>query len=161
MLILAGSLVALVVQAALGQLGAMGTRPVADALVVAAGQVVHAQVGGLGTLLTGSSAGVLPLQGIGSPALSLVILLAFVGGFLTFFGSEDPDERPARRPASDTLLPFLVAVAAASVFELLAARAPSVTLLLVAAAAAASVAAIAVVARPRAVPAPASAPPAE
>jgi hypothetical protein len=149
--IVGGVFECLVVQAALVRLAAEGVSPVADAFAISCGQVVHLQVAGLGTILSGGLPGALPLQALPSPEFAVFLLLALVGGFLTFFApSGDASVSASARAISDSALPFLVGVLGAAGFELLAARSPTYALLGLAVGTILAVVAIVLLASPRA-----------
>jgi hypothetical protein len=138
----------LTLRAAVQSLSAASTPPTPGAFALALGQVTWRQLSAIGDLLVGSRSATLPLQPLTDPTFVVLVLLAIVGAFLALFLPETLPGEPGRGDPGDVLVPVLVAVVSVSIFEIVAARAPTYALLGLAVAALAAVVAIRVVARP-------------
>jgi len=123
-------------------------------------RVFSDQSNGLGTLVSGGSPGVLPLQGFHNTVVTLLAVPALAGAFLAFLLPETEGAVASAPPAS-RFGPVAVGAGAAVAFELVAVEFPDQALLALAVAVAATVVALVALARPRRPPAPDRRPPAE
>jgi hypothetical protein len=146
----AGLVDLLTLNAALNQLGSQGVLATPAALATSFLQVTIDQANGFAGLIVGNPSVSLPVQSLRDPVFATLALLALVGVFLAVFDPEIGARDTPRSEPSAILVPVVVGVVAATVFEFGATQAPRFALLGLGVAALATVVAILVlVRRPR------------